>query len=119
MQFSAGFACILLLVALHTGCSKKPATRNVTSGETKSTSGQTIRLETQDADLLETCYERNSTIFKLRSGNLQVSSSKITWLNDNIYYLPEKWTAVKLIKANGHIEIMINEKKVASVDIAA
>lgn len=113
----ARFACVLLAIGL-TGCSKTKSDGDVSFGETKSTSGQKIRMETHNADLLETRFERESTIFRLCSGDIQVNPASITYRGQEIFVLPANWTSIKLVKHNNRLTIDIDGEHVATVDIA-
>ena len=114
----ARISCLLVAAGLF-GCSETATDREVVFGETNANSGQTIRLETHDADLLETSFEADSTDFHLRSGVIKVGSATVTYRGREVFTLPEPGISIKLIKLDDRLTISIDGEPVAAVDIAA
>jgi hypothetical protein len=115
------FACLLLVLGAL-GCSKSSNNGHVdfvSFGETKSTAGQTVRIETHDSDLLETRFESDSTVFRFHSGDLKVSAANITYRGQDLLTLPKTWKSIKLSKSNGLVTINVDSQQVATAKLAS
>jgi len=99
------------------GCSEAVNDDGFVFGESKSDAGQSVRLETWDTDLLESVSEAESTVFRLRSGDIEVGSARITCRGEEVFILPQTWSSVKLVKASDRLKIYIDREEAAAVDV--
>ena len=111
----AKFIWVLAISGLF-GCSEAASSDSFTFGETTSDTGQSIRFETRDDDLLEIASESQSTVFRLRSGDIEIGIANITCRGKEVFVLPQTWSSVKLVKADGRVRIDIDREQVATID---